>query len=298
MRPVSVLGLADRRHRGDQLRLGAVRTQTDRYTSYNVRYRSRETTRDGVESYTITGVLNIPRGPGPFPAVVLAHGYIDPAVYVRGQGMTRERDYLANRGYIALHVDYRNHAGSDDDPLVQVRMRLGYSADVIAAVKALRSSRRVPVDDDRVFLVGRSMGGGVVLKSLVAEPGLVRAAVAYSSVSSREGENYDQFIRPDPDDSALRDRLSRRYGTPEENPAFWRQNSSRPYFRRITEPVLIVHGRFDTTCPPRWAAATHRALRQAGVDSTLTWYDDEHTFGPAFYRSMDRIVRYFDRQSS
>ena len=139
-RPVSVLGLADQHHQGDRLRIGAVRTQSTEYTSYDVRYRSSSTTRTGDESYTITGVLNVPRGSGPFPAVVLAHGYIDPAVYVRGQGMERERDYLATRGYIALHVDYRNHAGSDDDPLYQVRMRLGYSADVINAVKALRSS--------------------------------------------------------------------------------------------------------------------------------------------------------------
>ena len=48
--------------------------------------------------------------------------------------MTRERGYLAARGYIALHVDYRNHAESDDDPRFQTRLRLGYSADVVNAV--------------------------------------------------------------------------------------------------------------------------------------------------------------------
>ena len=295
-RPVSVLGLADQRHRGDRLRLGAVRERTPRYTSYDVSYRSRSTTRRGEESYTITGVLNVPTGRGPFPAVVLAHGYIDPAVYERGQGMTRERGYLAARGYVALHVDYRNHAESDDDPLSQVRMRLGYSADVINAVKALRGSTQVPVDDHRVALFGRSMGGGVILKALVAEPGLVQAAAPWASVSSLEAQNYDQFIRPDPEDSGLRDRLAGRYGTPEQNPRFWLENSSRPYFDRITEPVLMVHGRFDDSCPPSWATATERALRKAGVDSRLEWYADGHAFGPAFNAAMDRTVRFFDRQ--
>jgi dipeptidyl aminopeptidase/acylaminoacyl peptidase len=297
VRSISVLGLAAQEHRGDRMRVGAVRVRTADYTSYDVSYRSRSTTSRGVEAYRITGVLNVPRGPGPFPAVVLAHGYIDPAIYVRGQGMERERDYLARRDYIALHVDYRNHAGSDDDPLFQVRMRLGYSADVINAVNALRTSPDIPVDDQRVFMFGRSMGGGVVLKALVAKPGLVQAAVAYSSVSSMERDNYDQFIRPDPEDSNLRDVLARRHGTPEENPGFWRENSSRPYFARISEPLLLVHGRLDSTCPPRWALATQRALLQAGVRSTLAWFDDEHAFVPAFYPSMDRIVRFFDRQS-
>jgi len=59
--------------------------------------------------------------------------------------------------------------------------------------------------------------------------------------------------------------------------------------------VLLVHGRFDDTCPPRWAAATHRALRQAGVDARLQWYDDGHAFGPAFNAAMARTVQFFDQ---
>jgi dipeptidyl aminopeptidase/acylaminoacyl peptidase len=294
--PVSVPGLAEQRHRGDRLRLGAVRETTAAYTSYDVTYRSRSTTRRGEESFLISGVLNVPTGPGRFPAVVLAHGYIDPAYYVRGQGMTRERGYLASRGYIALHADYRNHAESDDDPRVQVRMRLGYSADVINAVMALQRSPDVPVDDDRIALFGRSMGGGVVLKALIAQPGLVGAASLWASVSSVEAENYDQFIRPDPEDADVRDQLVRRRGTPEENPTFWRQNSSRPYVGQITEPVLMVHGRFDDTCPPGWATATQRALVQADVRSQLEWYDDGHAFGPAFDAAMSRTVEFFDRR--
>jgi dipeptidyl aminopeptidase/acylaminoacyl peptidase len=295
--PVSVLGLDQQTHRGDRLRLGAVREDTAAYTSYDVTYRSRSTTLAGrTESYTISGVLNVPKGRGPYPAVVLAHGYIDPAVYERGQGMTRERGYLASRGYIALHVDYRNHAESDDDPRYQLRMRLGYSADVINAVKALQASTDVPVADDRIALMGRSMGGGVILKALVAEPGLVRAAAPWASVSSLEGDNYNQFQRNDPADTSRPDDPGRQFGLPEDNPEFWLANSSRPHFDRITEPVLMVHGRVDDTCPPRWATATRQALVRAGVDAQLEWYDDGHAFGPAFFAAMDRTIRFLDEQ--
>jgi len=293
---VSVLGLAEAQHDGDRLRLGAVREDTASYTSYNVTYRSSSTSRGDTESYTISGVLNVPKGPGPFPAVVLAHGYIDPDAYARGQGMTRERGYLAARGLIALHVDYRNHAESGDDPDYQRNMRLGYSADVINAVKALRSSDDVPVDDDRIALFGRSMGGGVILKALVAEPGLVRAAALWASVSSLEAENFNRFQRPDPEDSALVDQVARRWGLPADNPQFWLENSSRPYLDRITEPVLLVHGRADDRCPPRWAVATQRALTRAGVDSTLQWYDDGHAFGPAFPEAMASTTRFLRQQ--
>jgi dipeptidyl aminopeptidase/acylaminoacyl peptidase len=290
---ISVPGLAEQQHRGDRLRIGAVRERTSSSTSYDVTYRSRATTGTGQESCTISGVLNVPRGAGPFPAVVLAHGYIDPAVYKRGQGMTRERGYLSAHGYVALHVDYRSHAESDADPRLQARMRLGYSVDVVNAVKALRASADVPVDDDRVYYFGRSMGGGVVLKALVAEPGLVRGAALWASVSSLEADHFDRFIRPDPGDAEVRDLLVRRHGTPEDNPSFWRQNSSRPYFDRITEPVLLVHGRHDDTCPPRWARATRRALAAAGVDVALRWYPDGHAFGPSFTAAMEQTLRFF-----
>ncbi|QIK68411.1 prolyl oligopeptidase family serine peptidase [Nocardioides sp. HDW12B] len=292
---MSVEALDAAEHRGDRLTLGAVRERTAAYTSYDVAYRSITIDARGEkEIYRITGVLNVPTGRGPFPAVVLAHGYIDPAIYVRGQGMTRERGYLASRGYVALHVDYRNHAESDDAPDGENDLRLGYAADVVNAVKALQASRDVPVADDRIGLFGRSMGGGVVQKALIAEPGLAGAASAWASVSSLEGENYDQFQRDDPEDAGLRDVIERRYGLPEDNPDFWSAASSRPYLDRITEPVLLVHGRYDDTCPPRWASATQKAMTRAGVDSQLEWYDDGHAFGPAFFAAMDRTVRFFD----
>ena len=289
--PISVAALAEADLGGGDLRLGAVRERTAAYTSYDVTFAS-TTAGEGTAPLRISGVLNVPTGRGPFPAVVLAHGYIDPAAYVRGQGMTRERGFLAQRGFVALHVDYRNHAESTDDPRIETAVRLGYSADVAAAVHALRRSGDVRVDPDRIALFGRSMGGGVMLKALAAEPGLFAAGVGWASVSSLEAENFDQFQRPDAPLAELRAGYRGRHGLPAEDPAFWRGVSSRPAFGEITEPVLLVHGRFDDTCPPPWASATQRALTRAGVDSTLEWYDDGHAFGPAFIAAMDRTVRF------
>jgi dienelactone hydrolase len=290
--PASLPAFFDREPDGGDLRLGAVREQTADYTSYDASYRSGH--------LRVSGVLNIPTGRGPFPAVVLAHGYIDPAIYVSGQGMTRERGYLAAQGFVAFHVDYRNHASSDGDPLAARRLRTGYALDVINAVQALRRSPRVPVDDDRIGLFGRSMGGGVVYKALEIAPGLVQAATAWASVSSREDQNFSHFILDDddgddPDDLALVRFIEREHGLPGQpgSAKFWRQASSRTYFDRITEPVLLVHGRFDSTCPPAWATASHRALRDAGVDARLAWYPDEHAFGPSFFAAMARTTGFF-----
>ncbi len=285
-RAVSLPALFEKEYDGRGLRLGAVLFTTDSYTQRAVTYRSGD--------LRISGVLNVPRGRGPFPALVLAHGYIDPAYYVRGQGLRREQDWLARAGYVVLHTDYRNHAGSDTDRAANRRLRLGYTDDVINAVLALRRTNAVPVDDDRIGLLGRSMGGGVVYNALVARPGLVNAAVVFAPVSSRAQDNFDRWIRDDPGRDALSDFILRRYGEPKDNPEFWRAVSPRTYFDRISEPVLIHHGTADSTCPLRWSEATTRAMDAAGVDVRLRTYPgEEHAFGPDWPLSMQRTVAFF-----
>ena len=285
--PVSLPALMEKEHDGGGLRLGPEVYRTATQVQHAVTYRSGD--------LTISGRLAVPTGRGPFPAIVLAHGYIDPAVYVNGQGMTREREWLASRGYVVLHVDYRNHASSDADPAADLELRLGYTEDVINAVHALRKWRG-PVDDERIAVGGRSMGGGVVYNVLTVAPGLVDAGVVWAPVSSDTVDNFNRWIRPDPGRSQLAARILRRYGEPARNREFWRNVSPRTFFDRVTEPVLIHHGTSDDSCPIAWSHATTRAMREAGVDVTFEVYEgEEHAFGPQFFRSMELTGRFLER---
>ncbi|MFC9913203.1 alpha/beta hydrolase family protein [Streptomyces sp. NPDC127197] len=284
--PVSIPGLIAREHRGSGLRLGTVRLRTDAYTQYAITYEA--------NGLTISGLMNVPEGRGPFPALVLAHGYIDPDVYTTGRGLAREQDLLARNGYVVLHTDYRNHAGSDDDPDNDVNLRLGYTEDVIAAVQALRSSGLPQIDNDRIGLLGRSMGGGVVYNTLVAAPGLVDAAVVHAPVSSRPAENLDHFQRRNGDPVVAE--IETEHGSPRENPAFWKEISPVTYIDRVTEPLLIHHGTADDTCPPRWSEQTAAAFEAAGKDVRLVKYPGEgHTFSSRWRDSMDTTMDHFER---
>ncbi|MFF8391908.1 alpha/beta hydrolase family protein [Streptomyces sp. NPDC016172] len=284
--PVSLKALMQGEHTGSGLRLGAVLDRTSAYTRYAVTYEA-----DGL---TISGIMNIPEGEGPFPALVLAHGYIDPDVYFSGQGMPREQDRLARSGYVVLHIDYRNHARSDKDPDNAVNLRLGYTEDVIGAALALRDSGRPEIDGDRIGLFGRSMGGGVVYNTLVVAPGLFDAAVAYAPVSARPEENIDHFQRPDGDPVVTE--IEEKHGTPEENPDFWRGVTPLTYADRMTEPLLIQHGTADDTCPLTWSREAAAAFEKAGKDVELrTVAGEGHTFGPKWAASMDVTEAFFAR---
>lgn len=273
------------RFTGSRIRFVAQESETPAYTRHRVTYRSGDV--------TVSGVLLRPRGRGPFPGIVLNHGYIDPAIYVTGQGLAREQDWLARAGFVVLHTDYRGHAGSDPATPLGRETRLGYTRDALNAVASLKRERYV--DADKLAMLGRSMGGGITLNALVAQPGFVAAAVVYAGVSSRYLDNLRHFTavsRPD----AVR-ALYDRFGTPQDEPAFYRGLSSRTYFDRITEPVLLHHGTDDEQCPLPWAHMTQRLLTEAGVASRLEVYEGElHAFGPRWQDSIEETVRFLRRR--
>lgn len=278
---VSLPALMREEVRAGRLRRSEPLASTARWRSWAATYT--------VNGATVSGELLVPRGQGPFPAVVLNHGYIDPAIYTLGRGLSREQEWLASNGFVVLHTDYRGHAGSDPVDDVGRESRLVYTRDAIGAVRALE--QEAYVDTDRLAMLGRSMGGGVTLNALVAEPGLVDAAVVFASVSSRFVDNIRQFTEPNrPEELA---RYYDRFGTPRENPRFYRDLSSRTFFDRVTEPVLMLHGTADDTCPIAWSRQTHRLLRAAGADAQLQVYEGEgHAFGPRFEDAMRRTVEF------
>ncbi len=278
--PVSLQALTTKKYNGSDLRLGRVLARNPAYTRYHVTYRS--------ATLTISGILNVPSAPGPHPALVLNHGYIDPDVYTNGRGLMREQDYLARRGYVVLHTDYRNHAESSKDSSSELNLRLGYTEDVVNAVLALRTSQYV--DPSRIALLGRSMGGGITYNVLVTQPGLVKAAVVFAPVSSDAADNFNRWTRPD---RPIATQILRKYGEPAANPSFWRNVSAVNFFGRVTEPVLIHHGESDSTCPIAWSRESLAALKAAGKDATLfTYPGEEHAFGPAWPTSMARTVSF------
>jgi len=269
---------------GRNLKVGKKLSENSTYTRFKATYKSGD--------LKICGILIEPKGTGPFPMVVLAHGYIDPKVYVTGQGFRREQDWLPRNGYGVLHVDYRNHACSDKDPRNDVNMRPGYAEDVINAGLAIRNSDIPWIDNERVAVLGRSMGGGVTYQALTIAPGVFDAAITYASTSTNAADNFNKWQRNNYD---ISDRILDTYGEPKDNPEQWKRMSSRNYFFRITEPVLAFHGTKDDSCDIKWARATRKALDEAGVDNELVEYKGAgHYFYGPWTDSIKRVGKFLD----
>lgn len=283
--PVSLPAMMEKDIVGSDLVLGAVQAENSAYTRHTVTYRSGD--------LKISGILNLPKGEGPFPALILNHGYIDPAVYTNGRGLRREQDYLARRGYIVLHSDYRNHAFSDKDDRTELEVRLGYVEDSLAAAKALQASG-LPVQKDRIGMLGHSMGGGVTLGALVVAPELIDAAVLFAPVSGDARKNYERWTTRRPERAQ---RIVEIFGTPEEAPSFWDGVSAQIYYSAIAAPVMIHHGTADESVPLAWSEKLNADLQALQKDVRFHVYDGQpHEFTTAWGTVMERTVEFFDEK--
>lgn len=258
---------------------------TAKYTRHSVTYKA--------NGLTISGIMNIPVGDGPFPTLVLGHGYIDPRIYTSGRGLKREQDYLANQGFIVLHTDYRNHAGSDDDPDNAVNLRLGYTIDVIAAAKALKNSGLAQVDVDRIGYLGRSMGGGIGYNVATVAPNEFDAIVLYAPVSANYVDNFNKWGRGNPE---IENPIIEKHGSPESNPDFWAGISAENYFDRIEDPIMIHHGTNDESCKIEWSQRATDQMLALNKEVTFHIYEGEqHAFGPQWELSMQRSVEFLTK---
>jgi fermentation-respiration switch protein FrsA (DUF1100 family) len=139
---------------------------------------------------TLRGWLFIPDGPGPHPAITMAHGYAG----VKEHGLEQFAEAFAEDGFVVLLHDHRTFGASegfprqDVDPWQQI-------ADWRRAISYLES--RPEVDPDRIGLWGTSYAGGHALV-LGATDRRLRCVVAQVPTIS----GYEQGLRRVPPDAA------------------------------------------------------------------------------------------------
>ncbi|GAB4473613.1 MAG: hypothetical protein Kow00124_12800 [Anaerolineae bacterium] len=268
--------LAAREYGGTGIVVGEATRYYPAFTRHRISYPS-----DGL---TITGLVNIPRGEGPFPVIVLNHGYLTFDVYEPGADTWQMADWLAEHGYITLMPDYRNYGGSDRGPNP---FHIGYAIDVLNLIAQVDSLPGAA--PGQIGVIGHSMGGEISMWPMVLSDE-VDAVVLYASMSGDLALNYRYALRSYPVQRGAMEALGLIYGTPDEHPEAFTEMSPASYFDRVRMPVLIHHGMLDDIVPYAWSVDLERSLHEAGADVTFYAYGDQgHAFrGRTFELFMGR----------
>ena len=255
------------------------------FTRYLIRYPS-----DGL---TIYGFMNIPKGEGPFPVVLVLHGYVRSQYRKTLTYTTRYADALAQAGYLVIHPNYRDHPPSDSDDGPNL-FRIGYAVDVLDLVGLIQKQGGEPgplekANPDLLGLWGHSMGGGISLRVIAINPD-VRAALVYGSMSSDERLNHERiklWSGGQGGDAEL--------AAPEET-----LDHIEPinFLDDVRAAVSIHHGALDETVPPEWSADLYERLK--GLDKNVEYFeysDQPHTFaGDGDQLFIERTIAFFDEQ--
>jgi dienelactone hydrolase len=235
---------------------------------------------DGTE---VQAWLGRPEGPGPFPAVIEAHGgphrCVTEDFWPWGQGWL-------DHGFAFLTVNYRGSTGFGRAFMEQIWGNLGrWEVEDLVAAREWLVAQGI-ARPDGVLLTGFSYGGYLTLLSLGRRPDLWEGGIAGLAVADLAGvyRHGSQAIR-----SWLRSVMG---GTPEEQPDRYAAGSPSACVERVRAPVYIVQGRHDTTTPPEPVASYADRLRALGRDVELHWYDSGH-LGP--FADPERSVEHQER---
>lgn len=243
--------------------------------------------RDGLElisyltlpTYAKTDTNNVPQQP--LPLVLLVHG----GPWARDSwGLDRTTQWLANRGYAVLSVNYRGSTGFG-----KAFINAGNNEwagkmhdDLIDAVNWAIKNKIA--DPNKIAIMGGSYGGYATLVGLTFTPDLFCCGVSIVGPSNLITliNSVPPYWRPD---IAL---FKKRVGDIDtiSGKKMLRERSPLTYVDRIKKPLLILQGEHDPRVKKTEAEQIVNKMKEKGIPVTYVLYHDE---GHGFLREPNRL---------
>jgi len=245
---------------------------------------------DGLElvTYVSLPAESDPDGDGvptePLPAVLWVHG----GPWTRDDYEYRARhQWLANRGYAVLSVNFRGSTGFGKRFLNAGNRQWGKRMQSDLADAVAWAARAGVIDSDRVAIVGASFGGYAALAGLAFSPR--RYACGVDAFGPSNLETLLASIPPHWE--ARKPTFYARIGDPRSESGTAELRSQSPLFSaaNIERPLLIVHGARDPRVKESESEAIVTEMTGRGLPVTYVRFPDE---GHGFRREANERAFY------
>jgi dipeptidyl aminopeptidase/acylaminoacyl peptidase len=243
------------------------------------------------DDLTIHGYLTLPRGVNHnnLPVVINPHG----GPWIRDYwGFDREVQFLANRGYAVLQINYRGSTGYGKEFWQAGFKEWGQKMqnDIADGVHWLiRQEIAVP---ERIAIYGYSFGGYAALSGLIKNPELYSCAISQSGINDIFAflNSVPPYWKP------FREMLYEMVGDPVEDFKMMEENSPIFHAEKIKAPVFIAQGGNDTKVPAAGTEKFIKKLRENGVPVKYLFKEHEgHSFNNEenkieFYTELEKFL--------
>ncbi len=235
---------------------------------------------DGME---LVSYLTVPDREGPNPLVLLVHG----GPWSRDLwGWVASVQWLANRGYAVLQVNYRGSSGFGKEFLNAGNKEWGtgkMQQDLTGAVNwAINENIALP---DKIAIFGYSYGGYAVLAGLAFTPDLYCCGVDVVGPSNLKTliKSIPPYWKP------AKKNILLRIGDVEKDSEYNKKISPLYHAEKIKKPLIIAQGAIDPRVKKDESDQIVKAMRAKSIPVTYIIFPDE---GHGFARPENRMEFY------
>lgn len=268
-------------------------SENNTYATYLTSYDS-----DGLK---VNGLLTIPKGDGPHPAIVFVHGYIAPTVYKTTEKYGDYVDYLGKNGFVVFKIDLRGHGDSEGEP-GGAYYSGDYVIDTLNAYSALENSEFV--DPDKIGLWGHSMAGNVTFRSLVAKSDIpavvIWAGAGYAYNDLQKYRIMDTSYRPPQMNNVVsqkRQKLRELHGEFNPDNEFWQKIVPTNYLGGVSTAMQINHAVNDDVVSIEYGRNLMKILNDYPMIHELNEYQNggHNLTGASFGPAMKATVEFYKK---
>lgn len=236
----------------------------------------------------MVGMLHLPEGEGPFPAVAIYHGFTGTKAESHRIFVKMARALVA-KGIVAARFDFRGSGDSEGD-----FADMTVSGEIADGIRVLDFLEEQPqVDAASLGVLGLSMGGAVAA-SVAGQDKRVKSLALWAAVAK-----FDLFeSEPELLDQAKKVGYADLNGNV-LNYSFYEDARTQDPLKWVSKfqgSALIIHGDADPTVPVAHADLYYQAI--TGKKETLIVSEADHTFNRQDWEKsvIDRTATWFHKE--
>lgn len=242
-------------------------------------------TLSGKEKKKVAGLINIPKGEGPFPLIVMFRGYVDQKQFVSGMGTQRMGEFLAENGFITLAPDFLGYGKSDSEAANIFESRFQTYTTALTVINSVSSIKEF--DGENIFIWGHSNGGQIALTVLEITQ-KEYPTVLWAPVS----RPFPYSILYYTDESDDKGKLIRRELAKFEEDYDVEKFSLTNYLDRIKAKISLHQGTADDAIPRSWTNALSKSFPKENIEYFI-YPGADHNLQPSWNLTAQRTLSFF-----